>query len=245
MRQFVQNLSLIAFAFVLLFLFLKITGPLPFSVNSVSTQKTDTFNVTGEGKVSIKPDVATVTVGISVSAPTVKEAQDQINANINKVSQGIKSLGISDKDIQTTNYNINPNYDYKTSIQQITGYSANTNLLIKVRNLDNVNSVLDTATKMGANQVGGVNFDVDDKTKAENEARAKAVANAKTKAIDAAKIAGFRLGKIVNYQENSNDFPRPVSMLFSAMEAKTTAPTQVEPGSTDITITVTLSYEIN
>lgn len=93
--------------------------------------------------------------------------------------------------------------------------------------------------------MGGINFEVDDKQKAENEVRTKAVDQAKKKASDASKIAGFKLGRIINYTESLGGFPQPMP-LIKAMDSKGTVETstQVEPGSTDITITITLSYEI-
>lgn len=231
--------------FILLFTFTKLFGPIPFSVNSTVTQKFTTFDVTGEGKVSAIPDVAMLTVGVSASGPTVKAAQDQLNSNINKVSVAIKKLGIDSKDIKTTNYNVNPvRGDFNNGPAKITGYEANTNLQIKVRKLELANSVVDTATANGANQVGGMSFDIDDRTKLENEARTKAVAEAKKKATEAAKIAGFELGRIINYSENSgNLIPIPVRAM-AVDKAIGGAPTQIEPGSTDITVSVTLSYEI-
>lgn len=231
--------------FTLLFLFTKLFGPIPFSVNSVTTTKTDTFNVTGEGRVTVKPDMALVTAGIQANGPTVTGVQEQINTVINKVSSSVKELGVDPKDIQSRNYSINPDYDYSAAPQKIKGYSASTNLSIKVRQIDKVNQVIDAATNSGANQVGGVSFDVDDKTSAENEARTKAVDEAKRKARDAAKVAGFRLGKIVNYSENLPSSTRPVYMLnAAASKASGDTSTQVEPGSTDVSITVTLSFEI-
>ncbi len=230
--------------FILLFTFTKLFGPIPFAVNSVTTTKSTTFDVTGEGKVTAVPDVAVVTVGIQANGTTVKAAQDQINSTINKVSEAIKKLGVDSKDIKTTNYNVNPSYDF-TSGQKITGFLANTNLQIKVRQLEKANSVIDTATANGVNQVGGINFDIDEKTKLENEARQKAVDQAKKKAQDASKIAGFKLGRIINYSENTGGLPRPIPMrAMGAVDKLETQPTQVEPGSQEITILVTLSYEI-
>ncbi len=231
--------------FVLLFAYTKIARPIPFSVNSVTTAKTDTFNVTGEGTVDAKPDIATLNVGISAQGTTVKTVQEQINTAINKVAGAIKSLGVDQKDIQTSNYNINPTYDYTGSTQRITGYTASTNLAIKVRNLDLVNQVIDQATANGANQVGGITFDVDDKTKVEDEARQKAVEAARKKAENAAKIAGFRLGRLVNYSESFEGEPRPIPLRMSvgAPDAEKLE-TAVEPGSSEIRVIVTLSYEI-
>lgn len=232
--------------FLMLFLYTKFAGPIPFAVNSVTTSKSTTFDVSGAGKVTVKPDIAAITAGITVTAPTAKGAQDQINSVINKVSNAVKKEGVDAKDIQTTNYSIHPDYDYTSAIRKVTNYSANANLLIKVRNLDNINNVIDTTTANGANTISGLNFGVDDKTKVENEARQKAVAEAKEKAQQAAKIAGFKLGRIINYSENSNDYPRAM-MLSADAAAKPVGgtATQVEAGSEEITVNVTLSYQID
>ena len=231
-------LSIFAF-FVLLFLYTKIAGPISFSINSITTTKSDTFNVSGEGSVTVKPDIALISAG-----NTVKEAQDQINTVSNNIAASIKKLGVEEKDIQTTNYTINPNYDFQSNIQRITGYNASTNFLIKIRNIDLINQVIDAATTSGANQISSISFDVDEKAKAEDEARKKAVDAAKKKAESAARIAGFRLGKLVNYSENfgGGAFPIPLSrdLSISAGSPKT----EIEPGSSEIKVNATLSYEI-
>lgn len=231
--------------FVTLFLYTKIAGPVPFSVNSITTSKTDTFNVSAEGSVTAKPDIVTLIAGIQAKADTVKGAQEQINSTINKVADAIKKLGVEQKDIQTSSYNINPIYDYQSGTQRITGYSAFTSLTIKVRNIELVNQVIDAATANGANEVSGVSFDVDDKSKLEDEARQKAVEQAKKKAESAAKIAGFKLGRIVNYSESFGAGPRPLPVMPVGIETRDlTTPTEIEPGSSEIKVTVTLSFEI-
>ena len=231
--------------FTLLLIYTKLFGPIPFSVNSITTTKSDTFQVSGEGKVTYIPDVAMVTVGVLANGQTVKATQDQLNSSINKVSAAIKNLGVDSKDIQTQNYSINPNYDFTGTNQRITGYSANSNLYIKVREIDKANGVIDAATQAGANQVGSISFDIDEKTRLQNEAREKAVEDAKSKAENAAKIAGFRLGRIVNYSENFGGVVPPMPIRTLTLEkADTAVLTQVEPGSSEVIVNVTLSYEI-
>lgn len=231
--------------FILLFGFTKIFGPIPFSVDSIITQKSTTFDVTGEGKVTVKPDIAYVNAGIRSQSQTVKGAQDQINSVINKVSQAVKGFGVAAEDIQTTNYNINPDYDFSSGgSQKIRGYTAQTTLSIKVRQIDKINDVIDASTQNGANEISGVSFDVEDKTKAKNEAREKAVAEAKKQAEEASKIAGFKLGKIINYSEGSSAFPEPIPFRAMGTEVASDKTTQVEPGSSEVIITATLSYEI-
>lgn len=241
MKHFVSG---VVTFFILLFAYTKIAGPLPFSVTSVTTQKTDTFNVTADGKAAAAPDIALVNVGVQAQGGTVKQAQQELNSAINKVAEAIKKVGVEAKDIQTSGYNLTPTYDYREGRGRITGYQANSNLTVKVREIEKANQVIDAATVGGANQVGGVSFDIDDKTKVENEARQKAVAEAKKKAEEAAKIAGFRLGRIINYSENFGPGPRPIPMLTKTEMAAGGAPTQIEPGTNEITVSVTLSYEI-
>lgn len=240
-----QTASTLVLFFLLLFAYTKIAGPIPFSLNSVVTSKTDTFSVSGEGKVTMVPDIAVVDVGVSSTNSTVVRAQQELNTKINAVSSAIKKLGIDEKDIKTSYYSIQPTYDYTGSTQRITGYQASSNLTIKVKNIDNVNAVVDASTGQGANQIGGVSFDVDDKTKAENQAREQAVSDAKSKAEAAARAAGFKLGRVINYSEGGGAGPRPLMYdKMAAMEVAEGAPTQVEPGSADLTVSVTLSYEI-
>ena len=201
--------------------------------------------MTGEGKVSVPPDIAIVNAGVTAQANSVQTAQDLLNKNINAVRRAVKAAGVDSKDIQTSGYNINPQQDYTNPTQKITGYQATSNLTIKVRVIDNANKVIDAATSAGANEIGGITFDVDDKTAAQNQARTLAVADAKTKAENAAKIAGFSLGKIINYTEDFGNVIRPVPMMANAVPSSGGGvPTQVESGSNDITVDVTLSYQI-
>lgn len=242
MKQVVSTLVLF---FLLLFAYIKLAGPIPFRVTSTTTTKTDMFTVTGEGKAIVMPDIATVNVGVQANGATVKIVQQDLNQRINQVSDAIKKLAVDAKDIQTTNYSIYPTYDYQESGQRITGYQASTNLTIKVRDIDKANDVIDAATASGANQVGGVTFDVDDKTKAESEARQKAVDEAKKKAQQAAQIAGFRLGKIVNYNESFGGPIGPIPLYAKAEGiGGERPPTQIEPGSSEVIIQVSLSFEI-
>jgi len=243
MKQAAQTLFLF---FLLLFAYTKFAGPIPFSVKSITSQKTDAFTVTGEGKAVVVPDIAVVTVGVQAQGTTVKQVQTELNRKTNAVISAVKKIGIDAKDIQTTNYTLSPTYDYQSGRERISGYTANSNLTIKVRTIDRANDVIDSATEAGANHVGGVSFEVEDKEKALNEAREKAVAAARKKAENAAKIAGFTLGRLVNYHESEGGGPRPIPLSAKAEDAAGGAipPTQIEPGSSEIVVQVSLSYEI-
>ncbi len=232
--------------FVSLFVYTKFAGPIPFSITNVTSNKSEAFTVTGEGKVSVKPDIATINVGVQANGTTVQNVQDNLNKNINAITAAVKKTGIDEKDIQTSNYNLSPTYDFTNSVQRITGYQASSNLTIKVRKIDTANNVVDAATAAGANTVGGISFDVDDKTKAMDDARKLAVADAKAKAEQAAQTTGFTLGKIINYQESTNNI-RPMPMYAKTDVATgmgAGVATELSTGTTDITLTVTLSYEV-
>ena len=234
--------------FLSLFAFVKLVGPIPFSVSSITTEKSDFFTVTGVGKTTVIPDIALVSVGVTSQGQTVKLAQKDLNTKMDAISKAVKQLGVDAKDIKTENYSINPRYDYQTSVQRIIGYDANSSLTIKVRDMDKANDVIDASTANGANQVNGVSFDVDDRTKAENEARTLAVADAKKKAEIAAKTVGFTLGTIVNYSEGVNNGDPVPRMMYAktAMEAggDQAVPSTIEPGSNEIIIQVNLSYQL-
>lgn len=212
-------------------------------ITSVVTQKQELFSVTGEGKITVVPDTAIVSLGISLNKPTVKAAQDEVNSVISEITKSLKTLSIDAKDIKTSNYSIYPQYDYQTTGgNRISGYQVSANLTVKIREFDKVNQVIDTATAKGANNVGGVQLTVDDARQKEllQQAREMAVKDAKTKAESLASAAGMTLGKIVNIQEDANNFPRPMGMMAVA---DSSVKTNIEPGSTDVTTSVTLFYE--
>ena len=246
MKQFPILLLIPVIFFALLFVYTKVAGPLPLSVSSVVTQKTDSFTVSAEGKSTQVPDTVHLTLGIQGSAATVKAAQADLNTRLKAVTDGVKQLGVDAKDIQTANYSITPTYDWTSGQQRITGYSASATLSIKIKDADKANDVIDSGTQNGANVVGGISFEVSDKTEAENEAREKAVAEARKKAEQAARIAGFKLGKIVNYSESfgGSQLPYAPVMMRSDLGAVKEATPQLEMGSQDITVTVSISYEL-
>lgn len=240
-------LCLILFFFTL-FAYTKIAGPLPFSVNSTTTQKTDAFHVNGEGRASAKADKATVRLGVQASGITQQETQEKINQANNKVLAAIKALGVEDKDIKTEGPNLNPNYDYTPGQnQRITGYNGNISITITLTDTSKAEQVIDSATAQGANSLGGVSFDTVDKTAAENEAREKAIADAKQKAQKAAQAGGFKLGKLMNYNESFGGGVMPYARaeaMNKAGDMALSAPTQLEEGTNEIVVNVTLSYEI-
>lgn len=237
----------VLFVFSLLYLFTTVFGPLPLSINSVTTNKSDLFTVTGEGEATAIPDTALLTLGVTKEASTVQQAQTEVNKIANKITEDLKNLGVQVKNIKTTNYSVNPNYDFSNGRQTVSGYSVSQNMEVRLQPIEQANKALDLATAAGANAIGGITFVLDDKEqeKLEQSARKEAIASAKKKATETAALAGIRLGKIINVTE-SNNFP---VMPYAAAEMKLTdsagggEPTRVTPGENTVRITVSLSYQ--
>ena len=231
--------------FIALFLYTKLAGPIPFLINSYVTSKNDLFQSVGEGSASQAPDTATISFGVTKSSSTVSDAQNQTNKAINYVLESIKDLGVSEKDLKTTNYSVNPNYSFE-GIQKISGYTVTQNIELKIKDIKNTNRLIDAITGNGGNLIGQVQFGFDDKTKAklEDKARKEAVGNAKEKAQSLANAAGVRLGKIINVTESQDNFPRPIPFESAKDGIQETPSTNITPGENNIKISVTLTYEI-
>ncbi len=236
-------LAIILFFFAL-FIYTKLAGPIPFLINSYVTSKNDLFQSVGEGSASQAPDTATISFGVTKSSSTVSDAQNQTNKAINSVLESIKNLGVSEKDLKTTNYSVNPNYSFE-GIQKISGYTVTQNIELKIKDIKNTNRLIDAITGNGGNLIGQVQFGFDDKTKAklEDKARKEAVGNAKEKAQSLANAAGVRLGKIINVTESQDNFPRPIPFESAKSDIQETPSTNITPGENNIKISVTLTYE--
>ena len=122
------------------------------------------INVGAQGKVTVKPDIAKVTMGMTNKAATVAEAQKQNTDVMNKLIERVKAVGIAAEDIQTINYNIYPSYNWtEEDGSVIDGYEVSQNVSIKVRDLSKANDILGLAAEVGATNAGGLEFTVDDK----------------------------------------------------------------------------------
>lgn len=245
----IKSVAIVSLSAVVTIVAAKMVGGASLSVNQVSTQKMSTFDVTGESEIVAIPDEATIQMGINVNKATVAQAQDEINKTINAVTKAVKDLGVSSDDIKTTNYSIYPNYDYQSSVQKITGYSASTNIVVKIKDFEKLNNVIDAGTASGANSISGVSFQLSETKEAElkKQARQEAINKAKDNAQELSKLAGMQLGKIINIYEQPNYYtPRPTfekAMLSSDMAMGGAEPTNIEPGSTTYSYSVTLSFE--
>lgn len=243
----------IALGFTGIVLISRVTGPFPLQISQTTTNKQSAFDVTGESKIATIPDKAEVSLGITINEPTVKQAQDKANAVINAITEELTKLGVEKKDIKTDSYTLYPQYDYQAGGQKITGYNVSAMVNVSLSDFARLNQAVDLATKAGANQISGISFTLSDEKRkeVENEARQKAIDDAKDKAQKLAAISGMRLGRIINVTEGmGGKMMTPYPAMDMAMARNATgsgggAPTNVEPGSTTFSYSVTLSYETN
>lgn len=209
------------------------------------------FSVVGSGTVYAKADIANLTVGFktgvkSTAAQATKENSDKMN----EIISAIKALGINADDIKTTNYNLNPVYNWtEKNGQVLAGYEVSQNVDIKIRDLEKIGDVIANTTTKGANQVGNINFTIDDEYALKNQARELAITKAKEKAQLIAQQTGMELGKIKGVFENSssplpyNNYSNAKVMMDSSVRNEAAAP-MIESGQNEIKVEVTLSYEV-
>lgn len=214
--------------------------------------------VNGTGDVFATPDTGTFSFSVVEEAKTSKEAQDKASTNINTVLAGIRSLGIADKDIKTTAYNLYPKYDYSQPAsctagycppgkQVLTGYEVSQTVTIKIRDTAKAGDVLTKAGSLGAKNISSLEFVTDDPDALQAEARDKAIQDAKAKAEVLAKSLGVKLVRIVNFSENGGGSPvfyaASAGMLKSADVVSAPTP-EIPTGENKITSNVTITYEV-
>jgi hypothetical protein len=217
------------------------TAALP---SAQATTDTSGISVSGTGRVRIKPNIATLSIGVETRATTLAEATSQANTRMTAVTEKIKSLGVADKDIQTTAFNITPLTEQKQgSAPVITGYRVNNQLSVTVRKIDDVGKILDAVVAAGANNVYGITFGVDDPAPYQQQARAAAIKDAQDKAGQLAKAAGVTLGKVISINEGGVS-PSPILRAASAPVAMTMATTPVETGEMELTVTVEMRFGV-
>ncbi len=224
-----------------------IRKPIDLSVRQITTQKDTLFSVSDTGKVYVKPDTAQVTLAVIKEGKKVADVQKELNTANNAVLKALKDQGIEEKYIKTINYSIYPNYRYEQSSGRsiIDGYRAESRLEVKVKDFDKLNKVIDTATAAGANEVGTVNFTVDERDQFVSEARSQAIQKAKAKAVAIAQETGISLGKIVDVQIGEGDGVQPPTPMYAgyggAGDMKSS--TDISTGENAIVVTATLVYE--
>ncbi len=209
-----------------------------------ATAATGVINVSGNGKLSVKPDIAYVSIGAQTTASTAAKAQASNAQKMSKLTALLKKWSIPQADIQTVQFYVQPNYNYNDKDgQKVTGYTAYHTLEVKYRDLDKIGELLDDASAAGANNVGSVSFDVENPQTYEDQVIAKAMKDAASKAGSIAKAANRTLGELLSVSESGTTTP-PVVMqrAESAMSDTSGGGTSIQPGMIELNTTLTVQY---
>jgi hypothetical protein len=205
--------------------------------------------VTGQGKVTLEPDLALLSLGVETRANTVKAARAEAAEAMTGIVQALKAKGIADKDIQTQFFNIQPEYVWNdfAKRQEIIGYRVTNNVTAKVRDLEILGDTIDEVAAAGgdATRIDGIQFTVEDSSAAQTQAREKAVLDALAKANQFATLTGVTRGSLVFATESGGGVP--LVRDFAKMElgaVADSAATPISAGELEIQVSVQMVFAI-
>ena len=203
------------------------------------------ITVNGEGKMKVKPDTASLSLGVQAVAPTATEALSQANSSAAALIAALKVSGIGDNDIATSGLSIYPQYGSAANV--VTGYQASNGVTVTVRDITQTGPVIDAAAAAAGDHItiGGVSFYVDDTEALIGAARADAIDNAKKRAGEYAAAAGVSVGSVIQISEVAINNPMPqIYAASAATDSAATAPTPIQTGTQDLTVSVTVVYQL-
>ena len=205
------------------------------------------ITVSGEGKVQGRPDIAQLRLGVSVLRDTVAQARDDAATSMTAITDAVKRNGVADKDIQTEQLNISPEYDYSNNRQTLKGFRVTNTVSVKVRDIDKTSSVVDDAVRAGGNdtQLQSISFTIDKPADLQRQAREAAVADAQAKAKTLADAADVSLGGAINISESGGVQPVELSgAAFNSARQAAAPSTPVQPGELDVTVNISATFAI-
>lgn len=216
--------------------------------NRISNPLRAQVTVSGEGHAFMRPDIAVARLAVRTErAVSPAEALTDNKKKMNNVLALLKKEGIEEKDIQTSEFQMYPEYNYDKGKRTQAGFTVSQEVQVKIRDVEKIGTVLEKATGAGVNTIGQLSFDIDDPETIKAEARAKAIAKAQEQARNMVEAAGARLGKLLSISENANvPRPRPIAYGLGGggeMAMSVEAP-DIEPGQQEIVVYVNLTYEL-
>ena len=212
---------------------------------STPTSESDkkTVSVQGEGVVRIVPDIAYVTLGVETSNKAMSVAQEENKTKMNGIMSELKRLGLQDKDIQTQNYNVYPDYQWQNDKNILVGYKVSNQVRVKIINIDGAGKILDAVANKGANIVNDIQFTVSDDNKAYQGALKIALKNAEDKAKVMVGYFGFVTLTPISITEGSQGYYPPIAYDGKAMLESADMSTPVSAGEMEIRAQVSVSFQ--
>lgn len=204
------------------------------------------LDVVASGEISAIPDIAAIGAGVVTQAPTAVAAMSENARRTAATVAAIRKAGVADRDIQTTSISLSPQYRYADNQPPvITGYQASSRVSVRFRDIKAAGPILDSLVAAGANQIDGPQLLIDKPEPLLDQAREKAIATARARAALYARAAGLQVKRIVAISEGSFEMPsRPAPMLLMA-RAKEASDSSIEAGEQKLSISVSVTFELN
>ncbi len=212
-----------------------------FAGNAQAEEIQRTITITGQGQVSVKPDIAIVESGVVTQAKTAAEALTANTQAMQAVFATLKEVGIEDKDMRTSQFSVNAIHTRpeRGEARRITGYQVSNLVSVTIRDLDRVGEVLDRVVSNGSNELRGIRFQVENPGPLMDGAREDAVKDALRKAKIYVAAAGVALGPVLTINEHGGGGrPQPMFARSMAMEAAADVP--IAAGEQTLSTSVTL-----
>lgn len=203
------------------------------------------LDVTATGEVTRVPDIAVISAGVVTRSATASSALQRAADRMDRVRTALKAAGIADRDIQTSNISLNPDYVYANNQPpRINGYTASNQLTVRFRDIGNAGKILDALVAEGANQINGPNLTIDKPETALDEARAKAVAIGRARADLYARSLGMRVVRVVSMSESGGSYPVPPPMPMMMRAEAASADTKIDPGEQKLQVTLAMTFAL-
>jgi uncharacterized protein YggE len=217
------------------------------TVSNDAAFRATTLNLSAYGETRVAPDLATISLGVQNVAPTAAEAIRQNAAKMTQVIAALRKAGIPEKDIQTSNLSVSPQYVYQENLPpRLTGYQVSNQVTVTSHDMSRVGTLVDATVNAGADTVSGISFGLNDSTAAENDARVKAVQALQAKADLYARATGYHVVRLVSLNEGSSYAappPMPPQPMYMA-KAERDVSTPVSAGETRVRVDVSAVYEL-
>lgn len=203
------------------------------------------LDINATGEVTRVPDIAVISAGVVTRSAAATGALQDSASRMQRVLSALKRAGIEDRDIQTSNVSLNPEYRYQDNqAPQLVGYTASNNVTIRFREIRNSGKILDALVGEGANQINGPMLTVDKPEAALDEARAKAIAIGRARADLYARSLGLRVVRVVSVNESGGSYPVPPPVPIYTRAEMAQAKTSIEPGEQKLQVNLTMTFEL-
>lgn len=227
-------------------LFITAAALFTFLCGSVSAQERDSISVTGRATLEVAPDMATLYGSLEKQAPTAAEARELLAQQMSAVKRVFLTQLISEQEVKTIHYSLQPEYVYEKNKQRLTGYTAHAEYKIKIKELDKLSDLLDKSIRAGL-MINRVDFGLANRSLIENSLLDDAVLNAKSQAAVVARAGGRTLGSLIHadlgsVNGSSRMFQSPMLLAKAADGANMETATQLAPGLLTVSAEVSLVF---